>query len=385
MEKEILRIEGAFGSIQNLPEGGLEIYPFTLFIGKQGTGKSLVSQLIYFFRNLPLLARYYKASLGPGVSPERIVQTALNNLRSAKKAMAIFTSPTTVTYSYAGREWGFRIEPRRVYLYPSMKRDINHVRGLEIGVQGNAVYIPAERILYSHAREPSVWQILSWPSTLFRFGDLMEMVADTFHQWKNGQPDTVGGQKIREIGRQALGGEAYRVGERWKWEFGGKEWMDIDMASSGQKANWPLVLLAEALFTWRRDREIPEDFAVHVEEPEIHLHPEAQVAMVKILAYLVNHGFRVLVTTHSMTVLYALNNLIVASALPEGYTEPGIPEPEMRLKPGKVGAYFFREDGVVVDLVDKALGVISEAELAEVGESLVVEANRIDYLIPDRA
>jgi len=152
------------------------------------------------------------------------------------------------------------------------------------------------------------------------------------------------------------------------------------MASSGQKANWPLVLLAEALFSWRRDREIPEDFAIHVEEPEIHLHPEAQVAMVKILAYLVNHGFRVLVTTHSMTVLYALNNLIEASALPEDYTEPCIPEPEVRLKPGKVGAYFFREDGVVVDLVDKELGVISETELAEVGESLVIQANRIDYL-----
>jgi hypothetical protein len=262
-----------------------------------------------------------------------------------------------------------------------MKRDIERMHGrLETGRLGKAVYIPAERILYSHAQAPSVWEILSWPSTLFRFGDLMEMVAETFHQWEDGQPDTVEGQRIREIGKQALGGEAYRVGERWKWEFGGKERLDIDMASSGQKANWPLVLLAEALFTWRRDREIPEDFAIHVEEPEIHLHPEAQVAMVKVLAYLVNHGFRVLVTTHSMTVLYVLNNLIEASALPEDYTEPGIPEPEVRLKPGKVGAYFFREDGVVVDLVDKALGVISEAELAEVGESLVVEANRIDYL-----
>jgi hypothetical protein len=385
MEKEILHIKkGALGPIRNLPESGLEIYPFTLFIGKQGTGKSLVSQLIYFFRNLPLLVRYYRARMGPEASPERIVRAALDNLRSARRAIAVFADPSAiVTYGYAGQEWGFRMDRRNRLIYPhqSMKRDIERMHGrLETGRLGKAVYIPAERILYSHAQAPSVWEILSWPSTLFRFGDLMEMVAETFHQWEDGQPDTVEGQRIREIGKQALGGEAYRVGERWKWEFGGKERLDIDMASSGQKANWPLVLLAEALFTWRRDREIPEDFAIHMEEPEIHLHPEAQVAMVKILAYLVNHGFRVLVTTHSMTVLYVLNNLIEASALPEDYTEPGIPEPEVRLKPGKVGAYFFREDGVVVDLVDKALGVISEAELAEVGESLVVEANRIDYL-----
>jgi hypothetical protein len=213
----------------------------------------------------------------------------------------------------------------------------------------------------------------------------MEMVAETFHQWEDGQPDTVEGQRIREIGKQALGGEAYRVGERWKWEFGGKERLDIDMASSGQKANWPLVLLAEALFTWRRDREIPEDFAIHVEEPEIHLHPEAQVAMVKILAYLVNHGFRVLVTTHSLIVLYAVNNLLAASGLPEDLVEPGVPEPEVRLKPGKVGTYFFREDGEVVSLVDPETGLLSEAELAEVEERLSVEANRIDYLLPDGA
>jgi len=213
----------------------------------------------------------------------------------------------------------------------------------------------------------------------------MEMVAETFHQWEDGQPDTVEGQRIREIGKQALGGEAYRVGEQWKWEFGGKERLDIDMASSGQKANWPLVLLAEVLFTWRRDREIPEDFAIHVEEPEIHLHPEAQVAMVKILAYLVNHGFRVLVTTHSLIVLYAVNNLLAASGLPEDLVEPGVPEPEVRLKPGKVGAYFFREDGEVVSLVDPETGLLSEAELAEVEERLSVEANRIDYLLPDGA
>ncbi|MGB9890305.1 MAG: AAA family ATPase, partial [Anaerolineae bacterium] len=120
---------------------------------------------------------------------------------------------------------------------------------------------------------------------------------------------------------------------------------------------------------------------LHVEEPEIHLHPDAQVAMVKILAYLVNHGFRVLVTTHSLTVLYALNNLLAASKLPEHTKEPGIPEPEVRLKPGMAGAYLFREDGIVVNLVDEETGLISETELAETGEQLMVEANRIDDLL----
>ena len=388
MEKEILRIEkGALGPIRNLPEGGLEIYPFTLFIGKQGTGKSLVSQLIYFFRNLPFLVKAYRIQLGPEAGPEAVVRQALDDLRSARRAFAVFAAPSaSLTYISPRypRKLGISLDKRnrRVYPQKALQEEIRRLeQGERVGRLGDALYIPAERVLYSHARSPEVWWMLSLPYfTLGRFAAVLEEAGSALKNWPNGEPDTEEGRWIHEQGKQALAGKAYRVGDYWKWDFGGEERLDIDMASSGQKANWPLVLLAEVLFSWRRDREIPEDFAIHVEEPEIHLHPEAQVAMVKILAYLVNHGFRVLVTTHSMTVLYALNNLIEASALPEDYTEPGIPEPEVRLKPGKVGAYFFREDGVVVDLVDKELGVISETELAEVGESLVIQANRIDYL-----
>jgi len=386
--EEILWVKrGHLGPIRQFPEGGLRVYPFTLFIGKQGTGKSLVSQLIYFFRNLPFLVQTYRAQLGPDAGPEVIVRQALDDLRSARRAFAVFAAPSaSLTYISPRYPRGLGIgldkRNRRVYPQKSLQEEIKRLeRGRGVGRLGDALYIPAERVLYSHARSPEVWRILPLPYfTLGRFAAVLEEAGSVFKDWPNGQPDTEEGRWVRERGKQALAGEVHRVGDYWKWDFGGEERLDIDMASSGQKANWPLVLLAEALFSWRRDREIPEDFAIHVEEPEIHLHPAAQVAMVNILAYLVNHGFRVLVTTHSLTVLYALNNRIEASALPEDYIEPGIPEPEVRLKPGKVGAYFFREDGVVVDLVDKELGVISETELAEVGESLVIQANRIDYL-----
>ena len=390
MEKEILHIEkGALGPIRNLPESGLEIYPFTLFIGKQGTGKSLLSQLIYFFRNVPFLAKYYEAKLGRGAGADKIVRNAIDELRSPRRAFGLFASPSVeVFYTTAEEKMAVRLDNRSRRIQPraSLKKKIESLLSDKpVSRIGNAVYIPAERVLYAHARGPSVWNVLTLPSTLTIFADIMEEAGGTFKSWERGEPDTREGQWVRRLGWEALGGEAYRIGDYWKWDFGGKDQMDLDMASSGQKANWPLVLLAEVLFTWRRDREIPEDFAIHVEEPEIHLHPEAQVAMVKILAYLVNHGFRVLVTTHSLIVLYAANNLLAASDLPEDLVEPGVPEPEVRLKPGKVGAYFFREDGEVVSLVDPETGLLSEAELAEVEERLSVEANRIDYLLPDGA
>ncbi|MCX8068843.1 MAG: ATP-binding protein [Anaerolineae bacterium] len=377
MGDEILQIRrGVLGPIREFPPGGLKLYPFTLFIGKQGTGKSLVSQILYFFRNLPFLVRFYRTHLGTDAGPEAIVRNALDELRSARRAFGVFAAPSvSVVYipaeGRAGLGIGMDRRNRRIVPHQRLREQIERlVREGKGTPLGDAVYIPAERVLYSHARGPDPWVILSAPSTLRRFATILEEVGETFANWPNGEPDTAEGRWVRAMGRQALAGEAYRVGDYWKWDYGGEERLDIDMASSGQKANWPIVLLAEALFSWRRDREIPPDFALHVEEPEIHLHPDAQVAMVKILAYLVNHGFRVLVTTHSLIVLYTLNNLLAASEVEAA--EPGIPEPEVRLKPGMVGAYFFGEDGVVKTLVDEETGWISEAELAETGERLLV-------------
>lgn len=382
---ECLQIKkGALGPIQNLPRDGLKLYPFTLFIGKQGTGKSLVSQILYFFRNLSFLVQFYRADLGPETGPEAIVRNALDELRSARRAFGVFAAPSvSISYICDRQVLGIGMDRRNRRIVPHRRlRDkildlIQRGKGTPLG---DALYVPAERVLYSHARGPEPWRILAVPSTLSRFATVLEQVGETFKEWPGGEPDTEEGKWVRRMGRQALAGEAYRIGDYWKWDYGGEERLDIDMASSGQKANWPIILLAEVLFSWRRDQRIPANFALHVEEPEIHLHPDAQVAIVKILAYLVNHGFRVLVTTHSLTVLYALNNLLAASALPEDLVEPGVPEPEVRLKPGMAGAYLFREDGVVVSLVDEETGLLSEAELAEVDEQLTVESNRIEYL-----
>lgn len=386
MGNEVLQIRrGIFGPIRELPPGGLKLYPFTLFIGKQGTGKSLVSQILYFFRNLPFLVGLYRAYLGPEAGSEAIVRNALDELRSARRAFAVFGAPSaSITYTPPDGRKGLGIgmdrRNRRIRPNQGLQNEIKQLIDKGTGTPlGNALYIPAERVLYSHARGADVWRVLSIPYTLSRFATVLEEVGATFKNWPNGEPDTKEGKWVRKMGKEALAGEAYRVGDYWKWDFGGEERLDIDMASSGQKANWPIVLLAEALFSWRRDRKIPPDFALHVEEPEIHLHPEAQVTMVKILAYLVNHGFRVLVTTHSLIVLYALNNMLAASGVQ--VAEPGIPEPEVRLKPGMAGAYLFGENGKVTSLVEEETGILSEEELGETGERLMVEANRIDDLI----
>lgn len=87
--------------------------------------------------------------------------------------------------------------------------------------------------------------------------------------------------------------------------------------SSGQQELLPLwIAIEQRAFATAAQQ-------VYLEEPESHLFPEAQCAVVKVLAGLVsaNAGFCLLMTTHSPYVLAKLNNLIFAGELRRRFPE----------------------------------------------------------------
>ena len=53
----------------------------------------------------------------------------------------------------------------------------------------------------------------------------------------------------------------------------------------------------------------PRGSLIMVEEPEISLHPEAQVELIKMFGDAIHHGQQLLITTHSETLLLALPRL----------------------------------------------------------------------------
>lgn len=81
--------------------------------------------------------------------------------------------------------------------------------------------------------------------------------------------------------------------------------LEIPIASSMVKELSPLVLYLRYLAR-------PDELLI-IDEPEMNLHPEAQVKMIEFLAMLVNAGLRVLITTHSPYLLDHLSNLIYAA------------------------------------------------------------------------
>ncbi|MBV8695965.1 MAG: ATP-binding protein [Ktedonobacteraceae bacterium] len=80
--------------------------------------------------------------------------------------------------------------------------------------------------------------------------------------------------------------------------------LEIPIASSMVKELSPLVLYLRYLAK-------PGELLI-IDEPEMNLHPEAQVKIIEFLAMLVNAGLNVLITTHSPYMLDHLSNLIKA-------------------------------------------------------------------------
>ena len=58
---------------------------------------------------------------------------------------------------------------------------------------------------------------------------------------------------------------------------------------------------------------------VYIEQPEIHLHPRAQVAMARLLVNAANRGVRVVAETHSSLILLAVQTLVA-----EGKIDPSL-------------------------------------------------------------
>lgn len=81
--------------------------------------------------------------------------------------------------------------------------------------------------------------------------------------------------------------------------------LEVAIASSMVKELSPLAL-------YLRYVARPDELLV-IDEPEMNLHPEAQVKMMELIAMLVNAGLNILVTTHSPYLIDHLTNLLKAA------------------------------------------------------------------------
>ncbi|HEY5325528.1 MAG TPA: AAA family ATPase [Mucilaginibacter sp.] len=119
------------------------------------------------------------------------------------------------------------------------------------------------------------------------------------------------------------------------------------------------------------------DFII-IDEPELNLHPDNQIIMARILARIVNEGFKVLISTHSDYIITEINNLIRLNSAGEGakslidkygYKQADLIDKDM------VGVYLFKDNKAIHIPVDEFGFEIStiqkeNSRLAEISESI---------------
>lgn len=352
------------------PPDGITLYPFTLIGGDAGMGVSLLLQTIHLIRNRRWILLHHLLRLPDRERDTRkIVRDAIIRVYRPFLSSGMLSLPIYLGYTDGNKTIEVEISKKKeVRLSADFAEEVDEISTYyydgvspSFPVVPSAAYIPADRSEHPELNASHVIKnARNWART-----------------WGNNWPNTVEGQWIRKYARQSFGGEMLWNG-KWVWHCEGMQ-LPPKVLPAGYRQAWDVIFLAEALFTWRSRNEISPNFALHVEEPEAHLFPEAQGAMTCILAYLVNSGFRVVASTHSLIVVYLTNNLIAASEIPDEYTEPGIPSPEVRLK-RSAGGYFVWKTGEIADLLDAETGYISEAEMAKYGEFLVTMGNRIDVI-----
>ncbi|KIE18741.1 hypothetical protein SE23_20520 [Vibrio sinaloensis] len=142
--------------------------------------------------------------------------------------------------------------------------------------------------------------------------------------------------------------------------------------SSGQQESLPLLMCLHMMtYFWRT---YPQNY--YVEEPEAHLFPEAQYDMVKFLALLAGcfGKQRYIVTTHSPYILSAINNLLYVYKI--GITDKGRDALEKSGIETMVGidfktlsAYAVR-DGKVISILDEENELIDAEMIDSVSSTL---------------
>jgi len=121
-----------------------------------------------------------------------------------------------------------------------------------------------------------------------------------------------------------------------------------------------------------------------IDEPEMNLHPEAQVKIIEFLSILANKDIKVLITTHSPYIVDHLINLMEAyksekSNVEDLFWEPkyiknanlkNIMPKDIFIDKNNVSVYLFKDNGEVSNILDRQTGLINWQTFSSISEKI---------------
>jgi predicted ATP-binding protein involved in virulence len=402
-------------SIKNfagIKEMDFEFKSINILIGPQGSGKSVTVKLHYFFRSF--FQELKKNLLTQGQEKEL-------NTRPKEKFIRYFPKDTwpegdfKIAYTYNDfqivvenlenqlhfyfsenlRDTIFNIKmkfesEREAYgndpvmsSYPLADILIQeHIGASTIHKQ---IFIPAGRSFFAHVQN-NIFLLLSANATLdpflVEFGVYYETLKRSYsYDWgENFVRHKEEG--VDELVAEVLNANYVNEDDQDYLIHKDKRKVNLSNASSGQQETLPLMLILESL---SRSVFSNGGAAIYIEEPEAHLFPNAQKAIVQLLGRIFNNkydnSFQIFLTTHSPYVLSSFNNLLEAGRLielkPEKYNDIAkiVPVGE-QLKPGLLSAYSIN-NGSKDNLIDPQTNLINQTVLDTISSDIAMEFGKL--------
>jgi hypothetical protein len=372
----------------------------TVLIGPQASGKSVLSKLAYFFLDLiseqyeslleqksfesfaedikglfsdwfPVAAwgsNKFKIEFELGDYKMRLTRTSYDE--SIRNNLRLWTSPLVKEHYKRTAELTKSLRQKA-----SRRNSQAHFVDVELGYE---VREAATKILQEEIGDDFVYYQTFIPAGRSFFTTLGRAFM-AFDQGRTLDPITIqfgrlyssfqeelryfstrrGASQVEEQLGVILGGTIIWEGDRPALKSTDGRVVPFSALSSGQQELLPLVLaLSSVGRVTARSRQ--RSHLLYIEEPEAHLFPSAQSALIQRLAALVNGPSslrRLAITTHSPYVLSKINNLIKAGTLASTLPADKLPQLDelvaeaCRIKPGNARAYAIVE-GVLNDIID---------------------------------
>ncbi len=409
MEK--IKIEN-FAGIKSMD---FEFKSINILIGPQGSGKSVTVKLLYFFKSFfneilrSIDSDESKRELDKKQKEKFVTYFPKDSWPKGSFKITYTLETTTIKIEKSGNQLNFDYsdnlkklitkvrkvsldEKKRISEDPkrssySFKRELEekleNCFKQEISTESMAsqFFIPAGRSFFANIQK-SIFSFLSDNRSLdpflIEFGSFYENLKRFYNRDINA--DRVD-KEFDEIISQILNSKYLREKEKDFLVHNDTRKVNLSNASSGQQETLPLVVILRVL----NELQFSGSGAtIYIEEPEAHLFPIAQKAMVKILARTFNNKnskFQIIVTTHSPYILSSFNNLLQASRLTklkpaESKNISKVVPKQEQINPDLLSAYslnFGRKD----NLIEDESKLISQTILDSVSNEIALEFGKL--------
>lgn len=343
MAKDKNKIESLYiKNFLSIEEAIFDIKDFSIIIGPQAVGKSIILKLVYFFKHF----RDYLIDCSISSDQEKINSFIIQKFEEIFK-ISQNNNQAEIVYNYNDIEIKILIEDHITIVFNNKLKNIvdslNKIcteyntkkdekelivekNGYESSLLGKMhkeldkyidsnliLFIPAGRSFFSIINQ-NIWRttkdkILKIDETMQDFGVNYERLKDYWNSWAINH----------SIANDVLHSKFMIKDNEIYIKSNDNREVEIATASSGEQEFFPLAIFMDILLN---ANITSKEVVLLIEEPEAHLFPTAQKEVVYNIVKTMNqvrksNNIKCLITTHSPYVMTSFNNLILAGMVPQ--------------------------------------------------------------------